>query len=253
MNDERYQTDFFANNNSYRDAAARRRKARTIHKILEHHRGSIKDAILADFGCSSGFISDDLATNCKQVIGLDIDVDAIEFARQKHARDNLQFVNIDGIDTGLEASSIDIVVCNHVYEHVPNPKQLMLEIKRILKPGGICYFSAGNRWQINEPHYNLYGLSWLPKSLAHRYLSIRGRGNHYYETHLTLPNLKKLVSDFDVTDYTRKVIQSPERFGMEYILPQGSIPQRVLSKLSRPFYYMIPTYLWVLTKPKGTQ
>jgi SAM-dependent methyltransferase len=35
-------------------------------------------------------------------------------------------------------NSYDVVICNHVYEHVPDDKQAMAEIYRIVKPGGFA-------------------------------------------------------------------------------------------------------------------
>ena len=94
-----------------------------------------------------------------------------------------------------------MVVCAHVYEHVPDARRLMAEIWRLLRPGGVCYFAAGNRLSIMEPHYRLPFLSWLPPSAADRYLRVTGKGNSYYERHATLWGLKRLTRDFTVIDY----------------------------------------------------
>lgn len=250
MNQDEYQLGFFANNEAYQDAFARQRKANTILKVLGEVVGGTKNLTVVDFGCSSGFVADHLAEYCEQVIGLDIDTDAIQFAKKNLDKKNLEFRVIQGVDSSLRDESVDVVVCNHVYEHVPDPKKLLDEIYRVLKPNGICYFSAGNRWQFMEPHYQLYFLSWMPKALAHRYLKLRKRGDFYYETHLTLPALKRLVASasFSIEDYTRRLIRQPDRYGMGYILPPQSLLHRAASALSAPLYYIIPTYIWVLKK-----
>ncbi len=43
---------------------------------------------------------------------------------------------IDVTDLQFPDESMDIVVCNHVLEHVPDDRRAMSEIRRVLKPGG---------------------------------------------------------------------------------------------------------------------
>jgi len=42
----------------------------------------------------------------------------------------------DGTNLPLADSSVDTVTCNAVIEHVPNPRDLVSEMHRVLKPGG---------------------------------------------------------------------------------------------------------------------
>ncbi len=57
---------------------------------------------------------------------------------------------MDALDTVFEDNKFHVVICNQMYEHVPDPERLMNEIFRILTPGGICYFGAINRLKIIE-------------------------------------------------------------------------------------------------------
>jgi SAM-dependent methyltransferase len=56
-----------------------------------------------------------------------------------YERANLQ---LDIQDTGLPAGSWDLVVCNHVLEHVDDFRLALRELHRILRPGGslVCSF-----------------------------------------------------------------------------------------------------------------
>ena len=51
-------------------------------------------------------------------------------------------LHIDIQNTGLDAECYDIVICNHVLEHVDDFRQALKEVYRILRPGGsfICSF-----------------------------------------------------------------------------------------------------------------
>ena len=164
---------------------------------------ALAEAVLLDVGASTGTIAASLAEHVRTVIGLDIDAHAIAAARERWARPNCAFRLGDAMHLDLADASVDVVLCAHVYEHVPDPQRMMREIARVLKPGGWCYFTAGNRLAIMEPHYRLPFLSIVPKWLAHRYLRLAGRGTHYYEEHLGWWGLRRLVADFRCVDYTR--------------------------------------------------
>jgi hypothetical protein len=77
-----------------------------------------------------------------------------------------------------------------------------------------------------------------------------GKGQQRYETHRTLWGLRRLVKDFDVTDYTRAVARDPERFeATEMIRPRSWKQRAALATLSAA-YWAFPTYLWILRKPE---
>ncbi|MBD3269962.1 methyltransferase domain-containing protein [Candidatus Peregrinibacteria bacterium] len=49
-----------------------------------------------------------------------------------------QFVKIDIVDAAFDKNTFDLIICNHVLEHIPDDQKAMKEIYRILKPGGIA-------------------------------------------------------------------------------------------------------------------
>jgi SAM-dependent methyltransferase len=53
-------------------------------------------------------------------------------------RNPTAMVNADLTDLPFEAGSFDIVLCNHVLEHVPADRRAMEEIRRVLKGGGMA-------------------------------------------------------------------------------------------------------------------
>ena len=142
-----------------------------------------------------------------------------------------------------------MITCSQIYEHVPSDKKLMEEILRLLKPGGICYFAAVNRFKIIEPHYQLPFLSFLPKKAANIYIRIFTKYDLYYENLKSLRNLKKLVSDFEIVDYTLEVIKNPSRYFADNMLKEKTIKYYIYNLIAKILYFMIPTYIWILKKP----
>ncbi len=230
------------------DEESRRRKADKTLAILADFIGDLRPLSLLDIGCGAGRSTQWYADRVRLAIGVDIDVDAVRDAHAHSGRDNAFYLVMDSQRCGFADASFDVIVCNHVYEHVPDAGALMTEIRRLLKPGGVCYFGAGNRLSLMEPHYRLPLLSVVPKWLAHYYVRLCGRSEHYYENHLTYWGLTDLVSDFELNDYTMKVVQDPVRYHAADMVRPGSSKQKVVLALLRHAYWLCPTYLWLLRK-----
>lgn len=92
-------------------------------------------------------------------------------------------VKMDVQDIPFEDNSFDVIMCNHVLEHVPDDKKAMSEFFRVMKPGGWGIFEvpvdysnpktledpAINTPELREKHYwqddhvRLYGLDYADK------------------------------------------------------------------------------------------
>ena len=168
------------------DETARRKKAAKIVAVVSHALGvESLDALRAvDVGCSAGFIADELALAGATTSGVDIDEPGLARARERFG-DRVDFRVARGEDLPFDDDSVDVVVLNHIYEHVVDPEAVVADIHRVLRPGGLLYLGVGHRWQLIEPHHRLPFLSWLPRRAADRYVRLAGRGDHYYERYYT--------------------------------------------------------------------
>jgi SAM-dependent methyltransferase len=208
---------------------------------------------LLDIGCSTGILSQHYAEFFGEVVGIDIDDGAIEWARNNRTAANLRYEIGDSMNLPFSGGEFDIVTCTHIYEHVPEAQRMLEEIHRVLRPGGICYLAAENRLRFWDGHYNLPLVTLLPKQIADLYVRATGRGQQRYETHRTLWGLRRLVEDFEVTDYTRAVVRDPVRFEATEMIRPGSVKQRAALVVLAVAYWAFPTYLWILQKPEQGQ
>ncbi len=206
-----------------------------------------------DIGCSAGFFAKALTAYFSTVSGLDIDVPALQRAAQTSGGDGLSFLAGDSQKLPFADQSLDLIVCNHVYEHVPDADTLMREIERVLRPGGSCFFGAASRLVIVEPHYYLPFLSWLPRSLADRYMQWTGRGEIYYERLRTHGGLRQLTANFKIDDYTLKIVADPDKFCARDMLPKGGSAAAVPIWLWKRLYRVLPGYVWLLRKPPNQE
>jgi 2-polyprenyl-3-methyl-5-hydroxy-6-metoxy-1,4-benzoquinol methylase len=225
---------------------SRRQKADKIISVLKHFLGrdDFTGLKALDIGCSTGFISDQLHKAGAKVTGLDIDEPGLAGARERFG-DEIEFICAGGESIPAPAHSFDIVIFNHIYEHVVDPDAVMADIRRVLSPDGVVYLGLGNRLGILEPHYKLPFLSWLPKPAADRYVRATGKASTYYETFRTRPNLRRMCADLNVWDYTYTVLTQSRKFAADDMVPGrlSSAPPWFWKSLAP----IIPTFIWVGT------
>ena len=164
------------------DERKRRQKAQKILAVVRHALGrtDLTGLRALDVGCSAGFIADELALAGAHTTGVDIDEPGLAAARERFG-DRVEFSLARGEALPFEDGSMDVVVFNHIYEHVVDPESVVADIHRVLSPTGVLYLGVGHRLQVIEPHYKLPFLSWLPQAAADRYMRLTGRGEHYYD------------------------------------------------------------------------
>ena len=223
-------------------------KANKALAVIHDFLGPTSEMYLLDIGCSTGIMTNHYAKKFKNTVGIDIDTTGIKFAKESFENKNLNFYNCSHEDSMLGNEKFDVVICTHIYEHVDNPKTLMDSIHRVLKPGGVCYFVAGNRHKIIEPHFKLPFLSFLPKRIGRLYIKLLKKEGEYYQKHLSFFKLKKLVNKFTLFDYTTETIRNPKKYYSTDLVEEGSILQRIYVGLTKVLYFLIPTYIWILKK-----
>lgn len=112
-----------------------------------------------DIGCNSGEFMRRLLNGRKNVTakGIDISENAVRIAQEK----GLDVVLGDGQELPFQDASFDYVVLMEVLVHVLEPKKLISEIRRVLKPSGVLIGSC--------PHKNLEMNIWDDARLHHAY------------------------------------------------------------------------------------
>lgn len=108
---------------------------------------SWQGAKVLDLGCAGGFMAEAMDARGATVTGIDPAADAIQAARA-HAQETGRDIRYDvgeGEALPYPDASFDIVVCVDVLEHVRDLDQVIREILRVLKPGGMFLYDTINR------------------------------------------------------------------------------------------------------------
>ncbi|MDD9725512.1 bifunctional 2-polyprenyl-6-hydroxyphenol methylase/3-demethylubiquinol 3-O-methyltransferase UbiG [Roseovarius sp. SK2] len=100
-----------------------------------------------DLGCAGGFMAEAIAGRGAQVTGIDPAKEAIAAARSQAAQSGHDIRYDTGVGEALpyEDAAFDALVCVDVLEHVSDLRQVLHEVARVLKPGGLFLFDTINR------------------------------------------------------------------------------------------------------------
>ena len=100
-----------------------------------------------EVGCGAGVDLARFAKGGAGVVGVDLSSSAIDLARANFEQQGLtgDFRVADGEALPFEDNSFDLVFAHGVVQYTADPKRLVEECRRVLKPGGEAVFQVYNR------------------------------------------------------------------------------------------------------------
>ena len=145
-----------------------------LNYIKEQCGGSLKGKRILDIGCGGGILSESLALEGAEVVGIDLAEAGLEVAKLHLLESGLdidyQFISAEDL-TKTESESFDVITCLEMLEHVPDPSLIIEACSKLVKSNGRVFFSTINR---NPKSYFFaivgaeYVLNLLPKG-THNY------------------------------------------------------------------------------------
>lgn len=130
---------------------------------------SLAGKAVLDVGCGGGILSEAMAARGAQVTGIDMGEMPLRIAELHTLETGVQ---VDYRHTSAEAlaeeapAHFDLITCMELLEHVPEPASVVRACARLVRPGGMLFFSTLNR---NPKSYLFavlgaeYLLNMLPK------------------------------------------------------------------------------------------
>ena len=95
------------------------------------------------------------AGGAAKVVGVDVDDQAVAYARRRHQVDLTAFICASGDSLPMPAGSLDIVTSFETVEHVPDDASLIKEFHRVLRPQGVLIISTPNQWPLKETPFHV--------------------------------------------------------------------------------------------------
>lgn len=111
--------------------------ARTLERVRDYLR---PDHSVFEFGCGTGTSALNLAPNAGKILATDISGEMIAIAREKVAAAgiaNVTFEKMTPDDPSLPTAAFDIVLGFNVVHLMPDWRNALRDVHRLLKPGGL--------------------------------------------------------------------------------------------------------------------
>lgn len=105
-----------------------------------------------DLGCGSGYLSEALAHDGRQVIGLDIDPESIAVARKRETPAEFMVGDATDLAGTIQPATVDTVILADVIEHFEDPVPVLEEAGRVVKADGRVVISVPAHEWLFGPH-----------------------------------------------------------------------------------------------------
>jgi 2-polyprenyl-6-hydroxyphenyl methylase/3-demethylubiquinone-9 3-methyltransferase len=155
---------------------------KTLHDINPLRIGFIQGYIditgkrIVDVGCGGGILTEGLATQGADALGIDLSEELIDVAElhglESGVNTHYQKISAEAL-AQEQPESFDHVTCMEMLEHVPDPGSIIAACAMMVKPGGMVFFSTLNR----KPKAYLLAIV-----AAEHVLKMLPKGTHSYNT-----------------------------------------------------------------------
>ncbi len=136
----------------------------------------ISDKHIVDVGCGGGILTEGLAAQGADALGIDLSEELIDVAElhglESGVNTHYQKISAEAL-AQQQPESFDHVTCMEMLEHVPDPGSIITACATLVKPGGMVFFSTLNR----KPKAYLLAIV-----AAEHVLKMLPKGTHSYNT-----------------------------------------------------------------------
>jgi len=171
-----------------------------VNYISQHI--NLAEKRVLDIGCGGGILAEALAHHGATVTAIDKAEASLSVAKLHLLESQLDISYLDSTaEEFAEAhpAQFDVVTCLEMLEHVPDPSSVVAACQRLVKPGGLVFFSTINR-NPNSYLFAIIGAEYL--------LNLLPRGTHDYA---------KLIKPSELATWSRQAhLTLRDQIGMGY-------------------------------------
>ncbi|MBI1864029.1 methyltransferase domain-containing protein [Candidatus Woesebacteria bacterium] len=174
-----------------------------------------------DLGCGTGYGTKLLGEKVPEIIGIDINKEAINFAKKNYPKKaNFRIGNVELLK--FKDNYFNLICSFEVIEHLKNPqKKYLKEIKRVLKKDGKVIFSTPNKEtrspesEVSSPyHFREYKYSEFKKLLKKNFSKVEIKGQFRSK------RTKKALKSFMNSQKGRQKIVGFDKLNFRKLIPK---------------------------------
>ena len=146
-----------------------------------------------EVGCGGGFVCEEIARMGFDTTGVDPSERSLQIAI-RHARASgldMRYERATGESLPYPDESYDVVLCCDVLEHVRDLPQVISEVSRVLKPGGVFFYDTLNRTWLSKLVAIKIGQEWKRWAFMPPRL-------HVWDMFITPREMKSLLRQHDL-------------------------------------------------------
>ena len=196
-------------------------KARRVRAVLETVRPiKATDRVLEVGSGGTGIV---FGWGGDNVVGVDPLADHLRELFPWQRKSTVPTLAAGGEELPFKDGEFDFVLSDNVIDHARDPQKILVEIARVLKPGGLFYFTV----HVHHPFYHYTSLAYG----LWRHLGLPGEIGAFadHTVHLTVGAAAQLFKDLPFHIVTRRV-------DMELARQQAAQPRHLADRLKRIFF-----------------
>ena len=126
---------------------------------------------LLDIGCNAGTQCMVWSEAGHRAHGLDVNEPLLNLAKDRAAEtgQSIDYRLGSAVELPWPDQSMDVCLAMELLEHVKDWQSCLNEFTRVLRPGGILFFTTTNKLCPDQQEFNLFGYSWYPASWKRHY------------------------------------------------------------------------------------